>query len=174
MSWPEVKKINSDFNVPLNEYINTKTTEINTRVGQAGDAANPTGSVHAKLNALRPVYATETLRLSADTERTVTNTSFVKVKAILIGVSGLVRVKFDQQTWGYSDHNGRVYKNGLAIGTLRSSAQGWITFSEDFQASGGDVFELWAKGTTSSGGIILRNFRVYFDFITVLGSVALN
>lgn len=174
MSWSEVKKINSDLNVPLNEYINTKTTEINTRVGQAADTANPTGSVHAKLNALRPVYATETLRFSADTERTVTNTSFVKVKAILIGVSGIVRVKFDQQSWGYTEHSGRVYKNGLGVGTLRTSSQGWTTFSEDFAVSAGDAIELWGKGTTSSGGLILRNFRIYFDFITVLGSVALN
>lgn len=61
MSWGEIKKINSDLTTPLNNRMDTRATEINTRVGQAGDAANAAGSLHAKVKELKDYLAAKNI-----------------------------------------------------------------------------------------------------------------
>lgn len=64
---------------------------------------------------------------------------------------------------------GKVYKNGTAIGTARTttgtSYAGWY---EDFNGplNPGDTIELWIKNSGSSNCTYCRNFHVKFDYGT--------
>jgi len=66
--WPIIKKaVNSDLSTPLNtlinnvrsvvDTVNTRTNTMNTNTGSNADAANASGSIHAKIKELRTYIA---------------------------------------------------------------------------------------------------------------------
>jgi hypothetical protein len=117
--------------------------------------------------------ASDTLKQSADTERSTTSNSYVGVKDILIdniqaGLSS-IRIKFDLKNGG-SSYNayGRVYINGVDVGTERSTnSTTYVTFSEDFSVKNGDRIYLFIKEQTASPNTAYaKNFRLYYDLTT--------
>lgn len=112
----------------------------------------------------------ETLLKSDDSEEEDQTANWVKMKSIEvprgIEISGFT-IDFDLGT----DYNGalaqgRIYKNGNAIGTLRENngyPPGFKTFSEDIEEEfiTFDTIELWIKSETTSYPAKCRNFRVY-------------
>ena len=147
------------------------------QMGQQSDAASTTGSVHAKLTTVerRPVIASNTLKWSADTERTEATQTYVKKKEILIYVAGMIRVSFDLKGSAGSGYQvwGRVYKNGSAAGTERSvTGTTYTTYTEDLSVAVGDLIQLYSKGNTTGGETAyVRNFRISYDFPAVEGVV---
>lgn len=110
------------------------------------------------------ISASDTLILSADTERTTTSTSYEKKKEIKVVYNGTYRVKFDLKS-SSAGHNvyGRIYKNGSAVGIERIRDQiTYQTFSEDIAFEAGDTIELWSKATSSYTAYV-QNFRIYGD-----------
>lgn len=109
--------------------------------------------------------ASDTLQLSADTERfVVSGTTYGKKKEIQVFFGGQCRVKFDikmhPSEWSAY---GKIYINGNAIGTERSTTStSYATFSEDFYLSAGDRVQLYEKDTNGYGAYV-KNFRIYFD-----------
>jgi hypothetical protein len=145
---------------------------IRRQVGLRTDAADATGSAHAKLVHLnqvlqkKPVIASDTLRYSADTPRTATDaTDYVKLKEIQTFVSGTIRVAFDIKNDSYpkGGARGQIYKNGVAVGIERSGSQAYSTHTEDLIFETGNLIQLYAKSTSGSTSVTVRNFRIYYD-----------
>jgi len=114
------------------------------------------------------IVATDTLRASADTERSTASASYVKLKEFIVAATGIIRVKFDLKltgTGGANTARGRIYKNDAAVGTERSDTGGtYQTFTEDITVSGGDVIQLYAYHDGGTSGEV-RNYRIYGDFV---------
>ena len=109
----------------------------------------------------------DTLQLSADTERIEDNNSdsYFLVKEFQIFKTGDIRVKFDLKTSNSNTVNGRIYKNGVAIGTVRSNSTiNYVTYSEDFTGIAyGDKIQLYLSDTTQyNTRAYCQNFRIYY------------
>lgn len=115
-------------------------------------------------NAVPKIYsASDTLVSSADTERTTASGSFTKGKEIVIGGGGTLRIKFDLKTNGSGGTaHGRIYINGVAVGTDQTNATGtYSTLSQDISSiKGGDLIQLYYYIDSGTGALI-RNFRLY-------------
>lgn len=108
--------------------------------------------------------ASDNLRYSANTERTVHGTNWTKVKEIKINRAGTVRVKFDLKSAGGFQAMGRIYKNGSAIGTERTTASSsYQTYSEDIVFAAGDLIQIYTCSVSSSGNSYISNNRIYYD-----------
>lgn len=107
--------------------------------------------------------AGDILNSSADVETGTSSLTYVKLKEIqTIGYSGVCRIKFDMHCGVLSNTaSGRVYKNGVAVGTEHSSdTDAYQTFSEDiggFLAD--DLIQLYSKNAMGNMNKI-RNFRI--------------
>jgi hypothetical protein len=56
---------------------------------------------------------------------------------------------------------GRVYKNGVAFGTERSTTStSYVSFSEDLLFAEGDTVELWGHVSSTGYNEYVRNFRI--------------
>jgi len=115
----------------------------------------------------------ENLKYSDDTEVTETATSYTKKKekaipeyaVVAIGFtgSGKFRIKFDLKSSAAFSAYGRIYKNGVAVGTERINATtGYITYTEDIEFKAGDLVQIYAKATSTYTAYV-RNFRIYCD-----------
>lgn len=110
--------------------------------------------------------ASDTLKHSNDALKSATTTSYVKVKEILlVHPMPACRVKFDLYTDGgaYAAF-GKIYKNGIAIGTERSTNNTeTTTFSEDFaDFVATDLIQVYAKRTPTAVAYV-QNFRLYYN-----------
>lgn len=108
----------------------------------------------------------DNLRVSADSQKSVNTTTATKVKEIFILHDGMYRVKFDLRSGnsGYVAH-GRIYRNGAAYGSSRSSdTTSYTTFSEDLNLRAGDFLQLYIWVSTSGKIAYVRNLRLYFDY----------
>ena len=87
--------------------------------------------------------------------------TLTKIKETQVYQGGGFRVDFDLGISGAGTAFGQIFKNGTAIGTLRSStAAAYDSFTEDvYQISGGDLVQLYVYRTV--GGTALgRNFNI--------------
>ena len=112
--------------------------------------------------------AGDLLVVSSDSATSTFSQSYVKLKEISIAKKGSLRIKFNlyyTPTVGYAVY-GRIYKNGVAVGTERSnsSASPGIQYSEDIDDfEKGDLVQIYAHTSsiyTQSG---VNNFRIYSD-----------
>lgn len=103
--------------------------------------------------------------ISADTEESTTSSTYVKAKEIKIHQGGTLRIKFDlKSSSGIYAVYGRVYRNGVAVGTQQgSTSTSYATKSEDISGwSAGDLVQLYIKRT---GGVTayVKDFTIYVD-----------
>lgn len=72
-------------------------------------------------------------------------TTPTKIKEISVAKSGVVTVSFSMASGGSSYTTyGRVYKNGVAAGTLRSTTStAYTTYSENINVNSGDLIQLY-------------------------------
>ena len=117
----------------------------------------------------------DTLRNSNDTQRSTESEPFVKVKEVKLNEDlPNCRLKFDIEG-NSTGADGRVYKNGAAIGTLHGhGATEWTTYSEDFSGwVTNDLIQIYAKGWAAAATLI-KNMRFCYDIhITKIGGVSL-
>jgi len=87
---------------------------------------------------------------------------YTRAREIQVGFGGTLRIKFDILSGDGTPVYGRIYKNGVAVGTEQSTTSTtYVTKSEDisgFEAN--DKIQLYIRGGASSGNKI-RNFRFY-------------
>ena len=99
----------------------------------------------------------------ADTERTVENTNYTKVKEIICGRAGNLRIAFDLKS---SDANrtayGYIYRNGSPVGAEQTTTStSYVTKSQDISGwQIGDLVQLYFKGGGSGGGTYVKNFHI--------------
>jgi len=126
------------------------------------------GSTWVNLSTVISTIASDTLQFSNDTERHTASATYVKLKEILINEAiNAVRIKFDLKVSAGSGIYvyGRIYKNGVAMGTERSTTStSYVTFSEDFAGPfvAGDLIQLYGRKDTVYECYV-RNLRLYWD-----------
>jgi len=111
------------------------------------------------------LIAGSTLMASADTIRTTSSTTYVKLKDISINQrGGMVTVKFTMR----EDVNpggtayARIYVNDVAVGTERTRDDETLTeYSENITIKRGDNIQIYAKHSTGSYTCSVLNFRIY-------------
>ena len=109
-------------------------------------------------------YTTGTdLLLSADTERSSGSASYSKIKECSISgyASGVINVYFELNSSNNTQTAyGRVYINGIAVGTERSQTSStYAAYNEDFTIVAGDLIQLYVKADNPTSAFI-RNFRL--------------
>lgn len=117
--------------------------------------------------------ASDTLEKSSDANVHITSTTMAVRKSITFNPAARalldtaeLRIKFDLKSDDGLDHvNGRIYRNGVAYGTLRKCIDtNWENFSEDLADwEYNDTIELWANIDDVTHVGDLQNFRVYAD-----------
>ena len=134
-----------------------------------GDLAAIISDTTEVLKLLSEIVASNILRHSHDVQATTNSVTYAVVKTITadLRIAGTIRIKFGlaSATEPYTVY-GKIYKNGVAIGTEHSITGPWgTTVSEDLNVTlnPGDQIQIYGK--TSNVGIACRitNFRIYFD-----------
>jgi len=101
---------------------------------------------------------------NCDTERTTSETSYVKVKSIMVPKSGTLTIKFDLGAGQDNDVvYGRIYRNGVAVGTEQSINTGLFgTKTENISGwTIGDECQLYIHDTVPPHVVHVKNFRIY-------------
>lgn len=168
----------SDFNlISDNNLINCTIQAVNKIIttGLNTQIQNNYGLVSEKLPSLTSKTASSNIRNSHDVEVSSTSGTLVKVKTITFneGLIGNQRFLFDLKGSTTNSVYGRIYKNGVALGTLQNASSiSYVTKSEDltqdFQI--GDTVELWIR-SNGTATVYVSNFRICYDdnqTITVL------
>ena len=107
---------------------------------------------------------------SSDSTLSITDGSYTKRKSIKIPREGTLRIKFtlgNVSGSGGTSVFGRIYKNGVAVGTERDVVVGGspTEFSEDISGwSEQDEVQIYCKVSATSGDV--SNFRVYSNNVS--------
>lgn len=106
------------------------------------------------------------LKLVAPTEKlgnvNFAGTIYVKMKEIRCSFGGTIRVSFDLKTGNGFGGSGRIYVNGVAVGTNRGETGSYVTYTEDLTINASDVVQFY--GTEGAGEqTTVRNFSISFD-----------
>lgn len=98
------------------------------------------------------VVASDTVLAQSASTSTTNSGSYVLAKEIVANVSGTYRVVFGLLSQLGGDYGfGRIYKNGVAFGTERTTiSTSEQTYTEDLAFSAGDLIQLYQK---SAGGV---------------------
>ncbi len=146
---------------------------LRRQVGLRTDAADATGSLHAKLAHMtatlpeRLAYASNTLRVSADTQRAVTDvSSYTLVKEVQMNVAGYIRLSWEgnRSTLHANNRFAICVNNVVTIDDINPGSQSpsFTTLTYDIPVRAGDVIGLLAK-TADDATVTVRNFRIYYD-----------
>jgi len=106
--------------------------------------------------------ASDALLISTDAEVLKTGNTYTEVRAFIVPRGGQFRIKFEIK-YNNGVVYGRIYRNGVAVGTEQSvSAGGYVVKSEDIAGfSGGDRISLYLKGDGAGVNCYAQNFRLY-------------
>jgi len=136
------------------------------------DSKAYTDSEIAALSSFTPnaysIEASDDLRASDDTEYINASETYVKIAELTVTkkyLSAVIRCKFDmRQQEGHTAY-GKIYKNGVAIGTEQSTTSDtYVTKSEDIDFTSleiGDLIQLYAMGWDVDYDMYYKNFRLY-------------
>ena len=125
-----------------------------------------TGRIIGATN-LESTAAGDVLEYTDDVEGNYTaTTTWTKVKEISVPRGGSLRIKFSLRAKGAGGNiYGRIYRNGTAVGTTRSSTSNtavWVEHSEDISGwSAGDLLQLYAYTTNVADPAYYRGLRIY-------------
>jgi hypothetical protein len=93
-------------------------------------------------------YQAGNIELYSNTREDYTSSaSYVKVKEVIIGLPGTLRIDFQLKSSSPYAAYGRIYKNGVAVGTERTTTSSiYVNFSEDIGGwSAGDLCQIYIK-----------------------------
>jgi hypothetical protein len=98
------------------------------------------------------------------TSKNTTSLSYVKLKEIVMNVSGTFRISFNLSCPdgnGIITAYGRIYKNGIAYGTEQSTLSTIPTnFTQDLSFVNGDLVQLYVKVNNSSQHAYIDTFLI--------------
>lgn len=100
---------------------------------------------------------------SALTDRLTGNTSYTKLKECYAPIAGIYRIKFGLYIENVTATAfGRIYKNGSALGTERSTnSTTEVTFTEDLFFGQGDLIQVYCKTSNGIYGAHILNFKLF-------------
>lgn len=149
----------------------------NIGIGTTGLYLKSSGSSYAWDFPITPYAAGDVLVSSLDDARDLGATppiTFTKVKSIKVVREGTLRIKFDLEFAagaGGSQVDAQIYRNGSAVGTVRTRSFGdaaLTTYSEDISGwEIGDECQIYVRqsGGCTSGPV--SNFRIYSTIPTI-------
>ena len=113
-----------------------------------------------------------TLINSDDSEESHNTASYVKVKEFdplpddLFSNENELRIAFDMKSSIAALVYGRVYRNGVFVGSTRSTGNTtYLNFSADITGwSAGDLIQLYTNSFDSGRTVYIENFKVHGDF----------
>lgn len=118
------------------------------------------------------ISVSSTVKYNDDTEYNNSALSLTKVSTITVNsnYTGSWRIAFSLKSGSSSTYvSGRIYKNGIAYGTLQSTNDtDYVTFSQDFSditINSGDTIELWIASFDIDVSVYSKLFRIEFDFV---------
>ena len=131
----------------------------------AGAGADPT-EINEPTSTIGTAVS-ENLRNSNDGEQSTNSVSYVKKKEMLLNAPlANCRIKFQLKT-SNAAHTayGRIYKNGVALGTEQSTTTtDYATSSEDFSGfASGDLIQIFIHSSSTSGICYTDFMRLYYD-----------
>ena len=98
--------------------------------------------------------------VSLATERSAVEVAYTKKKEVRILQSGTYRIYFTLRSAVDETTYGRIYKNGVAFGTERSTTgTASVVYSEDLAFIANDLIQLYCKHPGAGGGYV-KNFNV--------------
>lgn len=143
-------------------------------IGKPADTMSTTGNLHQKVSyqltvgTVPRMYepSSNAIATSAAVALCAQN-SYKQLKSIQVGFTGTITTYFELANLASTTAYGRIYKNGVAVGTERSTSSGDYSanFSENFSVVPGDTIELWGK-SFNTNNIGVRNFELRGDLIT--------
>jgi hypothetical protein len=147
----------------IKALIETKMNEINANI--ASIPTNVWGYATRTINfptTTTQQVASDVLKVSADIERNTVSGAYTKIKEVRIASAGGYRIKFALKSGtGGATSYGKIYKNGVAFGTERTTTSTtYTTYSEDLTVSGGDLIQLYIHGNTVDTAYG-KEFRAY-------------
>ena len=88
---------------------------------------------------------------------------YYKAKMVYVARSGTLRIKFTiNSTSGSYAAYGRIYRNGVGVGTIRSCSSTPTEYTEDIGGwVAGDSCEIYVKNSDSGQDTHVRKFRLY-------------
>lgn len=96
------------------------------------------------LSTLNYVYPSDDVLHTNANEVAIVKTSYYKFKETFVNVDGIIRISFDLKGDTAGNVFGRIYINGIAVGTERSQASnGWSTYTEDLLILKGDAIQIY-------------------------------
>lgn len=139
------------------------------------------------VNIKTDIVPSDNLRHSNDATVRTTSAVLVMVKEIVvptfigifgIGATGIInkmRIKFYAVGQAGRSYNTRIYKNGVALGTLQTIVgDTGQTFSEDLGTFvAGDLIQIYSKGQDGQW-LDTSNFRLYYDQVILPDQVFTN
>ncbi len=114
------------------------------------------------------IAASDSLKHSNDTQQNFADGSYTKQKETHLDdlLPGNIRIKFDLEAGPDETVYGRLYRNGGVIGSERTTSGGWVTYSEDFDASSwviGDLIQVYCWTDDGSFNSSVIYLRIYYD-----------
>lgn len=159
-------EISDNGSIEVSGYIDTSVSgNITYKEGAYNISSDGSGNITAGV--APATTASDSLKYSNDTEATTSNTVYVLLKEITVTEDIVeARIKFDLR--GTASHSGfgKVYKNGVAIGTEQEDSDAvYTTYTEDIvlNASSGDDIQVYGHAQTPDD-VGVKNFRIYFDY----------
>ena len=163
----------------------TSGTDANELVRLDGSAKLPAVD-GSKLTGLEQanifvVSASDTVRTSTSGGHVPRDSATAKSHEILLNdVSGTIRVVFTIGLSGYNSQTvyGRIYKNGVAYGTQRSStsntSEGGTTFTEDLSFTQGDLIQLYTSISGNNNSGVIMGFSLRYDKVVIPATNTIN
>lgn len=95
------------------------------------------------------------------------NTTPVKKNEFVIEkMPGVYRIKFDLRASDTHTAYGRIYKNGIAHGTLRfTTSMSYVTYTEDLTFAKGDLIQLYMYSSDGANALI-TNYKICSNLFT--------
>ncbi len=158
MAWTTIPNTDIDPESPITTALMTALRD-NVAAAMNGD----TGAPKLQPLAFRQAVSASTYQVaSSDTEVSTFNTSYTKYKEIWCPYGGSFNVMFRIRNYdGSTTVYGRIYVNGSAVGTQRSTtSSGATTFTETISVSSGDLIQIYIRTSSGSASVATDNFRI--------------
>jgi hypothetical protein len=143
----------------------------------ATGASGQTPEAAALSDVGRALVASNNLKLSADTERSVTSTSPVLVKQFVLRYSGVVRLSFELKNspgspFGFVNAAVTTQVDNLCFKSTSSTA--FVSFTCDIRVVAGDSMEVRVSGTfdiisLTTPTTTIRNVQVLYNVVNSSG-----
>ncbi len=126
------------------------------------------------------IIPSDTIQISANTERVKKGNSFTKLKEIRVGYSGQVKVKYEMTQEEYNWCYGSLRINGdeVDLFTLKDNATygggvGWKLRETIIEVTKNDLIQLYARTNEWDRDVGVRNFRLCYSIIEATNDVVL-